>query len=101
MDKGYTCVEIRQGMQTLSEPTKDFREQVYMNNLIHIGNPVLSWAVGNAVTKIDVNENIMLDKNKSIERIDPIASVINAHVRTIAYKENSKSVYDERGLIFF
>lgn len=101
MDKGYTCVEIRQGMQTLSEPTKDFREQVYMNNLFHDGNPVLSWAVGNAVTKIDVNENIMLDKNKSIERIDPIASAINAHVRTIAYNENLKSVYEERGLIFF
>ena len=101
MDKGYTCVEIRQGMQTLSEATKDFREQVYMNNLFHDGNPVLSWAVGNAVTKIDVNENIMLDKNKSIERIDPIASAINAHVRTIAYKENSQSVYEERGLIFF
>ena len=43
----------------------------------------------------------MLDKNKSIERIDPIASAINAHVRTIAYKENTKSVYEERGLIFF
>jgi phage terminase large subunit-like protein len=32
---------------------------------------------------MDPNENIMLDKAKSTERIDPIASVINAHVRAM------------------
>jgi len=29
---GYECVEIRQGVKTLSEPTKDFRNQVYAGN---------------------------------------------------------------------
>lgn len=79
--EGYVVVEIRQGMATLSGPTKDFREQVYQKKIIHNNNPVLNWAIGNAVTKQDANENIMLDKSKATERIDPIAAVINSHVR--------------------
>lgn len=80
---GYVTVEIRQGVQTLGGPTKDFREQVYMGNVVHDNNPVLTWAISNAVTKMDHNENIMLDKAKSTERIDPIAAVLNAHVRAM------------------
>ncbi|WP_080561268.1 terminase large subunit [Parageobacillus thermoglucosidasius] len=81
--EGYTVVEIRQGIQTLGSATKDFREQVYQGNVIHNNNPVLTWALSNAVTRQDANENIMLDKSKSTERIDPIAAVLNAHVRAM------------------
>lgn len=87
--KGYTPVEIRQGYQTLAAPTKNFRERVYAGTVKHDGNPVLTWAVGNAVAKSDHNENIMLDKSKATSRIDPIASVINAHVRTITIENNA------------
>jgi phage terminase large subunit-like protein len=82
-NEGYTMIEIRQGIATLGAPTKDFREQVYQKNVIHNNNPVLTWAIGNAVTKQDANENIMLDKSKASDRIDPIASLINAHVRAM------------------
>ncbi|WP_307192028.1 terminase large subunit [Mesobacillus stamsii] len=81
--EGYTVIEVRQGMQTLGAPTKDFREQVYLNRVRHNDNPVLTWAIGNAVTRQDANENIMLDKSKAADRIDPIASVLNAHVRAM------------------
>lgn len=37
--------------------------------------------MGNAVTKVDAQENIMLDKSKSTQRIDPAAALINAYVR--------------------
>jgi len=93
-DDGYECVEIRQGVKTLSEPTKSFREQVYAGNVVHNFNPVLTWALGNAVTRQDHNENIMLDKSKSTQRIDPAAATINAHVRSIVL--DSGSVYDDR-----
>lgn len=85
-NRGFIPVDIPQGMLTLSEPTKDFRTQVYSENknIIHDNNPVLTWAISNAVTRKDHNENIMLDKSKSRERIDPIASLINAHVRAIS-----------------
>lgn len=82
---GYIAPEIRQGYQTLSGPTKHFREEVYRGNVIHNNNPNLTWSVSNAVKKEDANENIMLDKAKSFERIDPLASLINAHVRMMTY----------------
>nr|WP_206155530.1 terminase TerL endonuclease subunit [Caldanaerobacter subterraneus] len=77
--EGFVMVEIRQGIKTLGEATKDFREKVYQNKIIHNNNPVLTWAVGNAAVRSDANENIMLDKSKSTERIDPIAAIINAY----------------------
>lgn len=98
--KGYTPVEIRQGVRTLSEPTKDFREQIYQKKLIHDNDPVLTWAVSNAVTKEDAQGNIMLDKAKSTNRIDPIAATINAHVRAMVLPVNTKSVYEDRGMSF-
>jgi phage terminase large subunit-like protein len=62
-------------------PTKDFRAKVYNNKIIHENNPVLNWAMGNAVIRKDHNENIMLDKSRAIQRIDPAASLMNSHVR--------------------
>ncbi|WP_169037524.1 terminase large subunit [Bacillus subtilis] len=78
---GYTMIEIRQGVATLSEPTKDFRAKVKSKKIIHSKNDLLTWAMGNAVTKVDAQENIMLDKSKSTQRIDPAAALINAYVR--------------------
>jgi phage terminase large subunit-like protein len=98
-NEGYTVVEIRQGIATLSGPTKDFREQVYSGNVIHNNNPVLTWAISNAVTRQDANENIMLDKSKSTNRIDPIAAVLNAHTRAMLLEENKPSVYEGRGML--
>lgn len=82
-DKGYTCVEIRQGHRTLGEPTKTYRDNVYENKIYHYHDPLLSFAFSNAVVKLDVNENIMLDKKMSRQRIDPAAASINAFVRAM------------------
>lgn len=96
-DDGFTCIEIRQGIPTLGEPTKSFREETYKKNVIHDGNPVLGFAISNAVTRQDHNENIMLDKEKSTERIDPIASLINAHVRAMLNPDTTP-IYEKRGM---
>jgi len=82
---GKTVVEIRQGIKTLGEPTKAFREAVYAQRLFHDGNPLLTWAVGNAVTRADHNENIMLDKHKARQRIDPVAASITAFTRAMTF----------------
>lgn len=98
-DEGFECIAIIQGLKTLSEPTKSFRDLTYERKILHDGNPVLEWAISNAVTRCDYNENMMLDKDKSTERIDPIAAIINAHVRAIVYEKPSTSVYEERGVL--
>lgn len=103
--RGFVSIEVPQIITMLSNPTKDFKGIVYNistdeteRKLIHDNNPVLGWAISNAVTKQDHNKNIMLDKDKSSECIDPIAALINAHFRVMLSKKK-KSVYATRGII--
>lgn len=101
MNDGYTCIEVRQGVKTLSEPTKMFRELVIAGRLVHDGSPLLKWCLANAVTETDSNENIKLSKRNATDtkRIDLLAATINAMVRLPALIENGESVYDTRGIL--
>lgn len=103
MSEGYTCVEIRQGMKTLSEPTKLFREKLASGKLIHDGSPLLKWCAGNAVVEVDKNENIQLSKKNasSVKRIDLLAATINGVVRVEELPEedlNDAILDDEWGM---
>ena len=82
-DEGFTCVEIRQGFKTMSEPTKDIEKLVVQHKLIHGCNPVLAWAVSNAVARYDPAGNVKLDKAKSKMRIDPVISLVTSHARAM------------------
>ena len=83
-EEGYTRVEIRQGAQTLSEPTKYFRELVLTGRLVHDGSPLLTWCVSNAIEEDKDNGNIKLSKKHKddSQRIDLLAAIINAIVRS-------------------
>jgi phage terminase large subunit-like protein len=80
---GFTPVDIPQSYTGLSTATKDFRAKVYNKKIIHNNDPVLAWAIGNAITRKGPSENIMLDKSKATQRFDPIAAVITAHSRAM------------------
>ena len=80
---GKTVVEIRQGVQTLSEPTKRFRELVLQERVVHDGSPLLTWCLSNAIEVVDNNGNIKLSKKHKddSQRIDLAAALVNALVR--------------------
>ncbi|MCL2225800.1 MAG: terminase large subunit [Defluviitaleaceae bacterium] len=82
-----SIVEIRQGVQTLSLPTKRFREMVMQGQIVHDGNPLLTWCLSNAVEVVDSNENIKLSKKykSDSQRIDLLAAVMNAFTRAIMF----------------
>jgi len=69
---------------------------VISGRVVHDGNPVTAFAVANAITRMDHNENIKLDKEKSKLRIDPLVAIINAHTRAMAPPK--KSTYADRGM---
>lgn len=93
-DDGYEMVEVIQGIKTMSEPTKKFRAMVLNKEINHDRNPLLTFAMNNAVVKADCNENIMLDKSKAIQRIDPVTALMTAFTRCVHRIENS--CYDDR-----
>lgn len=81
--EGFLMVEIRQGFRTLSEPTKDLEKLIIGGKLIHNNNPLLTFAVGNAVAVSDPAGNIKLDKSKTQFRIDPCIAMVTSHVRAM------------------
>lgn len=70
--------QIRQGYNQLSGPTKLYRTYVYKNKIKHIYNPIFDWCAGNAVTAKDKFGNEILDKLKSVQKIDYLAAGIFA-----------------------
>lgn len=96
VELGHVVEPVIQGYKTLSEPTKDFRNQATEKKLVHEGNPMATWYINNAIiTKY--KDNIMLHKEKSKEKIDGLAAMINSHVRCMLA---IRSVYEERGLLY-
>lgn len=86
---GLPTVEVRQGYKTLSEPTKFTKELIIQGKMINGNNPVLKWATANCVAKYDSAENVLLDKSKSIHRIDPMASTVVAMAEAILHDERN------------
>lgn len=100
MEDYYTMISVRQGMMTLAGPTADFRDQVVAGKVRHLKDPLLRWALANAVTRKDFKNNILLDKSKARERIDPAAALITGWQQVfVGALEESTCAYNERGLI--
>lgn len=86
--EGFTVNEIRQGFRSLSEPIKFTKGLMLEDKFIHGNNPVLRFATANAVAVYDANENVILSKAKSINRIDPIASTVTAMTQAMMHWNN-------------
>lgn len=85
---GINTFEIRQGYRMLSGPTKLFRQYVYNRKIEYIHNPILDWCVSNAITSKDKFHNEILDKVKSVEKIDLLAAAIFAFLMCDSEKWN-------------
>ena len=86
IDDGYACVEIRQGFQSLTEPTKKVLELIENGKLHHGGHPVLRWHASCACTVCDRKDNKMFakpDREKSTSRIDGLSATVNGMARAI------------------
>jgi phage terminase large subunit-like protein len=75
-EDGLTCVEVRQGSRSLSEPTKALLELVLAGRLLHGNHPVMNWQIANLRVKRDVNDNVQPDKQQSRSRIDGPSALI-------------------------
>jgi phage terminase large subunit-like protein len=93
IDDGYKCVEVRQGFQSLSEPSKKLLELVASGKLYHGGHPVLRWNAS-CLNARWYNDNLMFtkpDREKSSSRIDGISATVNAMHRALVAESNTIS----------
>lgn len=77
-DEGYDVEEVFQSHKSLNESTQGFREQVYSRNILYTYNPVLNFAMSNAVVRKN-NGLIKIDKDATTKRIDPVDAVLGAY----------------------
>jgi len=98
-ESGLRTVEIRQGMKSLSPPTKECERWILSRTLNHGDNPVLTWMFSNVMIISDLNDNRRVDKEKSKEKIDGIQALIMAISRAALYTDSTKSVYDTRDIL--
>ena len=76
---------VGQRVKYLSDPMKDLEAYIINENegkehdprIIHNGDPVLTWNMGNVVAKEDANENVYPRKEHPNKKIDAAVALIN------------------------
>jgi phage terminase large subunit-like protein len=97
-DENVNCVEFGQGFFSMGPPTAEFMRKLLAGDLQHGGDPVATWCASNVTVRTDPAGNQKPDKERSIERIDPIVAAIMAVGRSMAGAEESPYA-DGRGLL--
>ncbi|MDY5727655.1 MAG: terminase TerL endonuclease subunit [Erysipelotrichaceae bacterium] len=92
LSNDYEVIDVKMTYKSFSPVVKKFRELVYDNIIKYEYNPILNFCVGNAITKSDLQENILLDKQKSSNRIDLLVSSIIAYSEIM--EEEVEDEYD-------
>ena len=92
---GFDMVEVRQGFKTESAPLKQLKADLMDKKINYNNNPILKWNLSNASIKADDNENIMLSKEKSRQRIDGAASLMDAYVIYVNRKQEYLNYINE------
>ena len=77
---GFDMIEVRQGYKTESAPLKQMKADLIDKKINYNDNPITKWNLSNVAIKKDDNENIMITKEKSRQRIDGVASLMDAYV---------------------
>lgn len=91
-NEGYDVEEVFQSHKSLNESTAGFREQVYSRNVLYLYNPLLNFAMSNAVIKTN-NGLIKIDKDATTKRIDPVDATLCAF-KLALYHEFTSSIND-------
>lgn len=93
-------VQFGQGFASMNAPMNQLQRIYLSGQILHSGNPVLTWMADNLVVRKDPAGNIKPDKDKSIEKIDGMVALVMALDRADRHKPQS-SVYEGRGIRMF
>jgi phage terminase large subunit-like protein len=98
-EAGILCVAVPQTAKELTPAVRDFLAAVHNGDLIHFGNPLLTWMAGNVVlVESEKHSGIKPEKLAPEQKIDGIAATINSWHRMLAAP--AESVYLHKGITF-
>jgi phage terminase large subunit-like protein len=79
-----------QGYKSMSPATKAMEERVLNREIVHDGNPLLTWAIKNVHIESDAAGNKKPSKQRSRERIDPAVAAIMAVGAAVAQEASNE-----------
>ncbi|WP_316394943.1 terminase large subunit [Bradyrhizobium sp. 33ap4] len=91
---GDRVVTLRQGWKTQSPALNLLEEAIIGGKFKHGGHPILRWNFGNVALHTDTNNNRIIAKQKSTDRIDGVAATWMAVSRAAA-GEGGLSPWDD------
>ncbi len=90
---GIPVAAFPQTLANFAKPVDDFESLMLTRHLVHDGNPLLRWAIGNVVMMSDQSGNRRPNKARAADRIDPAVSAIMSAGRAVA-GASGRSMYD-------
>ena len=84
---------MAQTTRHFNEPIGELRQAIIEGRVRHDGNPLLRWAVGNAVLVTDRQDRVMYAKDQCQEKIDPAVAATMSFARCIAMPSRSSGYF--------
>lgn len=100
MKEDIPCVQVRPTVLNFSEPMKTLEGLIASRKIEHDGNPVTEWMISNVVAFVDAKDNVYPRKEKPENKIDGVVALLMALARATQPREDSRSVYEDRGVVF-
>ncbi len=100
-DEVTDLIPIGQGI-SLTASNKQIEILSLQGKLNHANNKVLNWMCSNVVIKKDSNDNLKIDKEKSIEKVDGMVALsmaLSLQIKDIDEEEDNTSAYNNKGLV--
>ena len=88
IEEGFPVVTIRQGWVTQSPALNTLEAAIIAGKFRHGGHPILRWNMSNVAIHKDANDNRIIHKTKSTDRIDGVSATWMAVSRAAAGDTN-------------
>lgn len=96
-DAGYTSIKMPKTTKTFSPAMKELEAAIAAGRFHHDGNPILSWMIGNVISKTGKNETEFPDKEKKFKKIDGAVALLMGISRAmvLAGEPTGDEFYDD------
>lgn len=94
-NEGIKMVTVPQRMSALNAPMKELEKMVRGRQIQHDRNAVMRWCMSNLVARQDATGRIRPDREKSTEKIDGGAALIDSLNRAIVHTGDGGSSYGD------
>nr|WP_256253358.1 terminase TerL endonuclease subunit [Pediococcus pentosaceus] len=96
----WVCVPVHQGVRSLNEPTRFFRDELHQGRITMLDDGILQYSLKNALL-FEENNGIKINKDKRTSKIDAVDALIDAFYEGMYYFDGlsnvkTKSIWDNK-----